>query len=52
MAGLTRRAALATLGVLGAGGILGLGYARRSGLQWTAVRLRTPAASWAPITWT
>lgn len=41
MAGLTRRAALATLGVLGAGSILGLGYVRRSILQLpsTAIRL-------------
>ena len=41
MAGLTRRAALATLGALGAGSILGLGYMRRSILQLpsTAIRL-------------
>ncbi|OBH14026.1 hypothetical protein [Mycobacterium sp. E1747] len=39
MAGLTRRAALAAFGALGAGGVLGLRYACRGGLPATAIRL-------------
>lgn len=40
MAGLTRRATLATLGALGAGSVLGLGYMRRSIVQLPATAIR------------
>ena len=40
MAGLTRRAALATLGALAAGSVLGLGYMRRSIVQLPSAAIR------------